>query len=399
MTAARAPRKGPDRVDDVGIRALIAQFSIAGSFIDGCLYGSGHINDTYAIRFDQGGILVRYILQRINRSVFKDIPGLMENVDRVTRHIDASLEANSTPDRSRRVLTLIPTRRGGTYHVDPAGDYWRAYRFIEGATTYDVLSSHHQAYEVARAFGTMQTILADLPEPQLNETIPGFHNGPARLRAFLRALDDDPLNRATAARSEIEFLLDNADGFDRLPALIESGALRLRATHNDTKVNNVMIDDVTGEGICVIDLDTLMPGLVLYDFGDLVRSGTCPVAEDSQDIEGVHLDLERFASLTEGYLSSAGESVTATEREHLVFSGKIVTLTLGARFLTDYLLGDTYFKTHRPGHNLDRCRVQFALVRSIAEQEGAMEAIVEQAEHRPGRRPGTSRTQGSRSPI
>jgi len=366
-------------VSRVDLQALAAQFSVSGTFIDGHPHGSGHINDTFAIRFDQDGTPVRYILQLVNQTVFKNIPALMENVDRVTRHINASLDRRDVADRSRRALTLIPTRDGGTYHVDPGGEYWRVYRFIERATTYDVLTSHAQACEVARAFGTLQCMLADLPNPPLHETIPKFHDGPARFAAFLDALERDPLNRAVGAQPEIGFLIENAEAFDRLPALVESGALPLRATHNDCKVNNVMIDDATGEGICVIDLDTLMPGLTLYDFGDMVRTSTCPVAEDSQDLDRVRMDLGRFEALTRGYLSSAGEFLTSAERARLVFSGKIITLTIGARFLTDYLLGDPYFKTHRPDHNLDRCRVQFKLVRSISLQEAAMEAVVVEA--------------------
>ncbi len=366
----------------VDLRALAAQFSVPGTFIDGRAHGSGHINDTYALRFDQDGNPVRYILQLVNQAVFKNVPALMENVDRVTRHINASLEARNVPDRSRRALTLIPTHDGAVYHVDQNGEHWRVYRFIEAATSYDVLTSHGQAYEVARAFGALQGMLADLPDPPLHETIPKFHDGPARFGAFLDALERDPLNRAVDAKPEITFLLDHEAAFSRLPSLIESGVLPLRATHNDCKINNVMIDDATGEGICVIDLDTLMPGLTLYDFGDMVRTSTCPVAEDSRELDRVRMDLDRFKALVRGYLSSAGEFLTPAERAHLVFSGKIITLTIGARFLTDYLLGDTYFKIHRPGHNLDRCRVQFELVRSITRQKAAMEVVV--AETFPG---------------
>jgi len=366
-------------VTQIDLQMISSSFDLPGRFIGGAPHGSGHINDTFAVRFDDGGNRVRYVLQRVNHEVFKDVPAVMENVDRATRHITASLERQDISDRPRRAMALIATRNGSTYHVDHAGNYWRAFHFIEGATSYDVLTTHDQAYEVARAFGTFQTMLADLPAPPLHETIPKFHDGPARFRAFQSALERDPLNRAADAGPEIAFLVDNASTLDRLPALISSGALPLRATHNDCKSNNVLIDDATGEGICVIDLDTLMPGLVLYDFGDMVRTSTCPVAEDSRDLDAVQMDLERFTYLTHGYLSSAGEFLTPSEREELVFAGKVITLTIGARFLTDYLQGDTYFKTHRPDHNLDRCRVQFALVRSISNQESAMHAVVEQA--------------------
>jgi len=366
-------------VHQADLPAIAARFDLPGRFIDGAPHGSGHINDTFAVRFDDNGHRVRYVLQRVNNEVFKDVPAVMENVDRATRHISASLERQDVVDRSRRAMRLIPTTDGGTYHVTHSGDYWRAFQFVEGATSYDVLTTHDQAYEVARAFGKFQTMLADLPDPPLHETIPKFHDGPERFRAFLDALERDPLNRAADAGPEIAFLVGNADAFDRLPALVSSGALPLRATHNDCKSNNVLIDNATGEGICVIDLDTLMPGLVLYDFGDMVRTSTCPVPEDSQILEDVQMDLERFAYLTHGYLASAGEFLTSAEKEQLVFAGKVITLTVGARFLTDHLLGDTYFKTHRPAHNLDRCRVQFALVRSIVNQESAMHAVVEQA--------------------
>ena len=361
------------------LETIGASFGLPGRFVDGSPYGSGHINDTYILRFCDGGGEVRYILQRVNQAVFKDVPAVMENVDRVTCHIRAALEEREVPDRSRRAMNLLPTRDGNIYHVDVRGDYWRAYRFVEGARSYDVLTTHDQAYEVARAFGAFQTMLADLPEPPLHETIPRFHDGPDRFRAFLEAVEQDPLNRAAGARPEIAFLVEMEATLDRFPALVSSGAVPLRVTHNDCKSNNVLIDDVTGEGICVIDLDTLMPGLVLYDFGDMVRTSTCAVAEDWQNLDDVHMDLERFEHLTRGYLSAAGEILTSAEIDELAFAGQAITLTLGARFLTDHLMGDTYFKTHRPNHNLERCRVQFELVRSMAAQEAAMRAVVERA--------------------
>ena len=366
-------------MNQADLQFIGTNFDLPGRFVDGLPHGSGHINDTYVVRFDEGGRLVRYVLQRVNQEVFKDVPAVMDNVARVTRHIRASLEEQDVPDRSRRAMNLRPTRDGSMYHVDASGQYWRAYEFVEGATSYDVLTTHEQAYEVARAFGSFQTMVADLPEPALHETIPRFHDGPDRFRAFLQAVERDPLNRAANAQSEISYLVESASTFDRFPALISSGAVPLRVTHNDCKSNNVLIDDVTGEGICVIDLDTLMPGLVLYDFGDMVRTSTCPVAEDWQNLDDVHMDLDRFEHLTRGYLSSAGGLLTSAEVDQLAFAGQAVTLALGARFLTDHLQGDTYFKTHRANHNLERCRVQFALVRSMVAQESAMLAVVEQA--------------------
>ena len=361
------------------LETIGAMFGLPGRFVDASPYGSGHINDTYVLRYSVGGGDVRYILQRVNQAVFKDVPAVMENVDRVTRHIRAVLEERDVPDRSRRAMKLLPTRDGDNYHVDARGDFWRACRFVEGAKSYDVLTTHDQAYEVARAFGTFQTMLADLPEPPLHETIPRFHDGPDRFRAFREAVKRDPLNRSAGARPEIAFLLEMEATLDRFPALVSSGAVPLRATHNDCKSSNVLIDDETGEGICVIDLDTLMPGLVMYDFGDMVRTSTCDVAGDWHNLDDVHMDLNRFEYVTRGYLSSAGGFLTPAEIDELAFAGQAITLALGARFLTDHLMGDTYFKTYRPNHNLDRCRVQFELVRSMAAQEAAMSAVVVQA--------------------
>jgi hypothetical protein len=220
-------------------------------------------------------------------------------------------------------------------------------------------------------------MLSDLPGKPLHETIPDFHNGPKRLRDFQEALRSDHCNRAASAKDEISFLQQQAWVFDILPEQVSVGNIPVRTTHNDTKINNVLIDDETGEGICVIDLDTLMPGLVLYDFGDMVRTSTCKAAEDERDLTKVFLDLSMFEQVARGYLVSAGDFLTAGEKEHLVFAGKMITLIIGCRFLTDYLNGDTYFKTHREGHNLDRCRTQFRLVQSITEQEEEMKATVE----------------------
>jgi hypothetical protein len=273
-------------------------------------------------------------------------------------------------------MTIIPTRSGDSYLKDQEEDYWRAYIFIEKAQSYDTLQNPSQAYEAARAFGTFQKNLIDLPGSPLYETIPDFHNGQKRYKDFERSLGLDSLNRAQQAREEIQFLQNHSWIFDVLPDLVSDGKITVRSTHNDTKINNVMIDNETGEGICVIDLDTLMPGLVLYDFGDMVRTSTCKAAEDEKDLSKVMLDVEMFTQVARGYLSSAGDFLNSVEKEHLVFAGKMITLIIGCRFLTDFLQGDTYFKIHRPGHNLDRCRTQFQLVRSISRQEESLNSIV-----------------------
>ncbi len=358
------------------VKALAGQFQILGEFLEAGPYGTGHINDTYRVVFVQGGTIARYILQRINHNVFKNPPALMENVMRVTSHIREKLIQQGASDISRRVLTVIPTRAGGSYFREDGGNYWRAYIFIEKARTYDVLETPKQAYEAAKAFGKFQGQLADLSGPSLHDAIPNFHNGPMRYQTFLKALEADVCQRAVTARPEIEFLRSHAPIFDVLPALYQKGKIPLRVTHNDTKLNNVMLDDKTGEGICVIDLDTLMPGLIHFDFGDIVRTSTSPAKEDEQDLSKVTMLLPRFEAIVNGFLESIGESITPTEREHLVLAGKLITLIIGTRFLTDYLAGDQYFKIHREGHNLDRSRTQFKLVASMEEQEEEMHSLV-----------------------
>lgn len=353
-------------------------FALPGRFLDGGPYGSGHINDTFAVRYEAGGSLVRYIHQRINDRIFRDVPGLMENIERVTRHVRARLAAEGVRD-SRAALTLIPARDGGSYHRDAEGGCWRTYVFIEGARTYDVIERAEQALEAARAFGRFQALLAGLPAPRLHETIPDFHHTPRRYAALDAAIRGDARGRVAACRGEIEQALAWREDASRLVALLERGALPERVTHNDTKLNNVMLDDRTHEGLCVIDLDTVMPGLSLYDFGDMVRTATNAAAEDERDLTRVRCRLDMFDALARGYLSAARGFLSDVEVANLAFSGRLLTLECGVRFLTDHLNGDTYFKIRREGHNLDRCRAQFALVADMLRQEREMEHIVTRA--------------------
>jgi hypothetical protein len=353
------------------VRAVARQFPLRGEFISAAPYGSGHINDTYCVVYDQGGARGRYILQRINHLVFKNPPALMENVQRVTAHLGQKAAGQS--DASRRVLTLIPALDGRPHYGDAQGNFWRVYTFIEKARTFDAVESTQQAFQAAKAFGQFQKLLADLPAPRLHDTIPDFHHTPKRFAALEKAIGADAANRAQLAKPEIEFALHRkAD-----TSILLDATLPERVTHNDTKFNNVMLDDATGEGICVIDLDTVMPGLALYDFGDMVRTATSPAREDERDLSKVTMQLPMFEALARGYLASAAELLTPAEKKFLPFSGKLITLEIGLRFLTDYLSGDTYFKVHREGHNLDRCRTQFKLVESIEQQEAAMNKLVE----------------------
>lgn len=348
--------------------AIVRNFQILGEFKEAGPYGSGHINDTYCVVFSQGGAAVRYIFQRINHLIFKNPVALMDNIWRVTGHLQGKLER----DQSRRALTLILARDGKPYYRDSDGNTWRAYIFVEKAKTFDAVESPKQAFEAARAFGQFQCLLADLPAPRLHETIPDFHHTPKRLAALERAIEADVCNRAVLAKPEIDFVMRRKD----LVSVLLDASLPERVTHNDTKFNNVMLDDVTGEGVCVIDLDTVMPGLALYDFGDMVRTTTSPAREDERDLSLVQMQFPMFEALVKGYLSASGDVLTKAEKQYLAFSGKLITLEIGIRFLTDLLMGDVYFKIHREQHNLDRCRTQLKLVESIEQQEDAMNRLV-----------------------
>jgi Ser/Thr protein kinase RdoA (MazF antagonist) len=365
-----------DHVPDT-LHTVIRGFQVYGDCLEAPRYGSGHINETYAATFNQSGASIRYILQRINHDVFKQPISLMENVARVTAHARARLSSNGSRDVSRRVLTLVPSVDGKPYVTDDEGAVWRMYLFIEGARTYDVIETERQARAAARAFGEYQRLLADLPGVRLHETIPDFHHTRRRFDALQRAIDADICNRAARVTSEIAFAEAREVGVDELLLRHARGELPERTTHNDTKLNNVMIDDDTSEGLCVIDLDTTMPGLVAYDFGDLVRTATAAAAEDEQDLDKVYARMDMFEALAEGYLSTAGQFLTAAERESLTVGARLITLENGLRFLTDYLQGDVYFKTARPDHNLARARTQFKMVESMEAQLDAMQQIIE----------------------
>jgi hypothetical protein len=355
------------------------QFRIEGEFVTAVPYGNGHINDTFAASYETPVGRRRYIHQRINDEVFKDPAALMKNVARVTRHIRARLEREGADDIDRKVLTLVPTRDGVDYLVDEHGASWRTYVFIEGATTYDVVDAPARACEVARAFGEFQKQLVDLEAPPLVETIPDFHTTPLRLDAFLAAVEADAAGRAAGAAGEIRRFERFAPLADAVLELVRQGAVPVRVAHNDTKINNVMIDEVTGAALCVIDLDTVMPGLALDDFGDLVRTSVCYAKEDDRDLSKVSVELPLFEGLVQGYVGAVGQLLTEAEAQSLVLAGKLMTLECGLRFLTDHLQGDTYFRVHHEGHNLDRARVQLTLLDSIVSREDAMEDIVANA--------------------
>ncbi len=360
----------------IDFKAIVSRFRAWGDMIEVQPHGNGHINDTFKVTFSMAGASVHYLLQRINHQIFKDPPALMDNILRVTNHLRQKLAQSGYADVTRHSLCVVITRDGHTCHHDPDGNWWRMYLFVEGAITYDKVESVRQAYEAARAYARFQLCLADLPAPRLHETIPDFHHTPKRLQALQEVIRRDPFNRAAEVKPEIAFVESRAAMCGRLIERSARGEIPERITHNDTKFNNVMLDEKTWEGICVVDLDTVMPGLVLYDFGDMVRSATAAAAEDEQDVRKVRMRLEVFEALASGYLSEASAFLNPAEREELVFSARLITMEIGMRFLTDYIQGDTYFKIKRPSHNLDRCRGQFKMVESMESQEEAMERIV-----------------------
>ncbi|MDH3981949.1 MAG: aminoglycoside phosphotransferase family protein [Kiritimatiellaceae bacterium] len=355
---------------------LSAAFQCPGTYVGEAPYGSGHINDTYRVIYEENGVEVHYIHQRINHNIFKDVSALMENIGKVVRHQRKKFEEAGVKDLDRRVLTLIPTVDGKDYHEDKNGNFWRTYMFIEDAVGLDVVENTDQAVEAAKAFGEFQRQLADLPG-RLHDTIPNFHHTRSRFDTLKAAIEADVHGRAANVKAEIEFAMAHEDLVDVVIDLMASGEIPERVIHNDTKLNNVLIDVKSGKGMCVIDLDTVMPGSILYDFGDMVRTTTNLAAEDECDLSKVEMNIDYFEALVKGYLETASGFLTAKEVELLPFSGKLISFEVGLRFLTDYLQGDVYFKTHREGQNIDRCRKQFKMVESMECQTDAMQRIME----------------------
>lgn len=358
------------------LQEISKKFQIYGEILHAETLKIGHINETYTATYDQGGTRVRYIHQKINRNVFKNPVAVMKNVMRVTTHLRKKLEVRNYRDLTRRSLVVIPTRDGKSFYQNGDREVWRTFVFVEGVETYEMVQSPEQAYQAGRAFGEFQSLLVDLPGERLVETIPDFHDTRKRFSALQRAVENDHYNRAKDAKSEIEFALKHEAVVDVILQAMAKGRIPERITHNDTKFNNVMMDVLTGEAMCIVDLDTVMPGCALYDFGDMVRTTTSPTLEDEPDLSKVKMQMPMFKKLAQGYLSTAGQFLTKAEKAHIAFSGKLITFEIGLRFLTDFLSGDSYFRIHRPAHNLDRCRTQFKLVESIEKQEQAMQKYV-----------------------
>lgn len=352
------------------VRLFAAEGTIAGIQE----YGSGHINRTELVEMERDGQREKYILQRINTEIFQDVDGLMENIVGVTDYLRKKIQA-AGGDFERGALQVIRAKNGASY-CRIEGNCYRMYRFIKDAVSYDAVRSPGDFYESALAFGTFQSLLADYPADTLHETIPDFHNTPKRFADFCQAVENDVCGRVAAARKEIDFLMARKQEMSILTDLQEAGQLPLRVTHNDTKLNNVMLDAKTGKGVCVIDLDTVMPGLSVNDFGDSIRFGANTAAEDETDLSKVSLDLGLYEQYVSGFLKGCQGSLTKKELEMLPMGAKMMTMECGMRFLADYLSGDTYFRIHREHHNLDRCRTQLALTADMERKWEQMTEIV-----------------------
>ena len=349
---------------------VLKAFSLDAQPVSCERYGCGHINVTYLVVTESGR---RYILQKINNSIFKDVPGLMGNIAAVTKYLRTII---SDP---RGVLTLVPTTDGADYLEFEDGSFWRVYDFVEQSLCLQAPESADDFYQSAVAFGTFQQQLKDFPAETLCEVIPNFHNTVDRYRIFKEALAADVCGRAASVKDEIEFALAREQEAGTLVNMLAEGKLPLRVTHNDTKLNNVMLDEATRKPLCVIDLDTTMPGLSLYDFGDSIRFGAATAAEDEKDLSKMVMDLGLYETYTKGFLSAC-PGLTENERDMLPMGAKLMTLECGVRFLTDYLSGDTYFRTHYEGQNLDRCRTQFKLVADMESKWDEMKRIVKECE-------------------
>ena len=362
------------------LQKVMDAFGIPGRIIACRELMAGNINRTYEIECELAdgsiGACEKYIFQRINTYVFRHPREVMSNILNVTEHIKQKL-LKSHGSYDRRVLSYVTTDAGVPYVDAGEEGFWRAYTFVDNAKAYDIISDPYYFYEAGRAFGEFQGQLADFPATTLFETIPDFHNTAKRLQALEASSAADTAGRRKSVEREIRFLLDRRQEGCTIVDLLEKGEIPYRVTHNDTKINNILFDTQTDKAICVIDLDTVMPGASLYDFGDAVRSGASTAAEDERDLSKVSFDLGLFEQFTKGFIEQTAGLLTPREIELLPLGGKILTLELAARFLTDYLDGDVYFKTTRPGQNLDRARTQIRLVEDIEAKFGRMNAIVD----------------------
>jgi len=354
-------------MNEAKLREICSKFKVITSAEH---YGNGHINDTYLCESDP-----KIILQRINSNVFKNPEEVMENIYNVTEFLKRKIVAvGGNPDRE--TLTVIRTVDDKSFYKDEEGNYYRMYKFIDDSLSYDIVEDPVQLCYAGQAFGRFQLMLDDFPADSLHETIVNFHNTPIRVNNLKKAIEENKAGRLDSVREEVEFALEYGKYASDIVDAMEKELVPLRVTHNDTKLNNILFDAETKKGLCVIDLDTVMPGSMLYDFGDALRSGASSGSEDETDLDKIYFDLEKFEQFTKGFLSETASCLTEKEIELLPLSALLLTYECGIRFLTDYLEGDTYFKIHREHHNLDRARNQFKLVADIESKFAQMHDIV-----------------------
>jgi len=358
---------GPD------LENIFNEFITEGTFNKGYTFGTGYIHDTFRIETGSGD--KDYLLQKLNHNVFRDIPRLQENIFRVSNHIRNKLVQAGETDIDRKCLTVIKSNDDKTWFQDHNGDFWRMFLYIPDHRSYDVVENPKQAYEGGKAIGQFQSLLSDLPAPMLHETIPFFHNVEKRLETFHKALKDDTVSRVSSVTGEIKFVLARQEEMKTIQKLGQKGEIPLRITHNDTKFNNILLD-TNDRALCLIDLDTVMPGYVHYDFGDSLRTAANTAAEDEQDLSKIHVDLEVYKSFTEGYLHQISNILNPKEIEYLAYAPALMTFIMGLRFLTDFIMGDVYYKIRNPQHNILRARAQFRLIENFEEKLGLMKSII-----------------------
>jgi thiamine kinase-like enzyme len=355
-------------------KAIFENFAVEGTFASCAPIGEGHINDTFLVKTVETNC-PDFVIQRINHSIFKNVDGLMENIQRVTSHLQKKLSENPIMAGNTVAMRLYETKNHKMYFKDLQGNYWRCFEFVKNHTNNDAPLSPHRAFEGGKALGKFQLLLYDLPGEPLFEILPNFHNLKKRLENFELALSQNQVERADSVKTEIEKMLARADEMLLVYRLGEAGKIPVRITHNDTKFNNILFDD-NENAICIIDLDTVMPGFVLYDFGDAIRTLANTATEDEADLSVVNFDLLLYKNFSQGYLDEASKFLTPTEKEHLAFSAKLLTYIMGLRFLTDHIAGDVYYKISRPGHNIVRARNQIRLLECMEENFGGMQKII-----------------------